>query len=459
MRRFLALRFSRQRPLLAKLQVALLAVPALLILGGLPGLAAPSAPLAASAGTTGVSLLPIPAVRLDAMEPAVRKQVAAACRSAATAPGQPPTIAAASFGEAGRVFLLYALLDAASPCFDNAVALAPKDLQWAYFAGVTAQRRGELERARDHLAHCSMPAAAAGASRSTAAAGAAPEKTAPAEAVVPAALYRLGEVELLRGDLDAAGRAFTAALAFPGTAAAAHFGLGRVALQRGDAAAAAVHFEATLAAQPEASTVRAPLAAAYRRLQRLDQARQQAAAYGPGQVRFADPLMHELEAANAGTMRRIAAAAEALAAGRYLEAAAGFRQALAADPEAVRCWMGLGLAQERLGDTAGAERSYRRAVELAPANDRARLSLGTLLAERGARGEAIEQLTAAVRLRPDLPDARYNLARALAEDGRFAAALAQCDELLRLAPQDRDALALRQQLRARAAAGPPAPPR
>ena len=423
-----------------------LALLGVLALGRLSALAALPAPPVAGAGTTGVLLLPIPPVHLDAMEPAVGQQVAGAWQAAATAPGQPPTIAATSFGEAGKIFLLYALLDAASPCFENAAALAPDDLRWAYFAGVTAQRRGDLERAMDHLVHCSMPAAAAGASQS---AGAAPEKAAPAEAVVPAALYRLGEVELLRGNLDAAGRAFGAALAFPGTAAAAHFGLGRVALQRGDAAAAALHFEATLAAQPEASIVHAPLAATYRRLQRLDLARQQAAAYGPGQVRFADPLMHELEAANAGTMRRIAAAAEALAAGRYLEAAAGFRLALAADPEAIRCWMGLGLAQERLGNAADAERSYRRAVELAPANDRARLSLGTLLAEHGARAEAIEQLTAAVRLRPDLPDARYNLARALAEEGRFAEALVQCDELLRLAPQDREAQALRQQLRAR----------
>ena len=113
----------------------------------------------------------------------------------------------------------------------------------------------------------------------------------------------------------------------------------------------------------------------------------------------------------------------------------------------------LGHAQERLGDAAGAEQSFRRAVALDPNHFRARLSLGTLLAERGARREAIEQLTAAVRLRPELPDARFNLAKALAEEGRLPEALAQCDALLQVTPADRDAQALRDELRARLGQG------
>jgi Tfp pilus assembly protein PilF len=369
------------------------------------------------------------------MEPAVREQVEAARRAVAAAPSQPAGDAAASFGEAGKSFLLYALLEAALPCFENAATLAPGDFRWAYFAGIALQRRGDLDRAREQLL-----------------------RAIELQQPFPAALCHLGEVELLRDDLAAATRAFTAALAFPGTAAEAHFGLGRAALRRGDARLAAEHLEAALAAQPGAAAVHAPLATAYRRLGELEKAKTQAAAYGGGPVAFPDPLLQEVMAANAGNMRRIQAATDALKAGRFAEAAAGIRQAIVADPADVRSWMILGRAQERLGDAAAAEQSYRRAVELDPDNSRARFSLGTLLAARGARAAGIEQLAAAVRLRPDLPDARFNLAAALADEGRLAEALAQCEALLANAPQDREAQELRERLRARLGERPSPPP-
>jgi len=385
---------------------------------------------AAAAGRQPVTLAAVPPIDVSAMEPAVREQVEAARRSLAAAPALPAAKAADVHGEAGKTFLLYALGGAAMACFENAAALAPEDARWAYYAGALAQRVGDLERARRHL-----------------------RRAGDLQAPFPAAIYRLGEVELLRGDLAAADRAFTAALAFPGTAAAAHFGLGRVALQRGDASQAVEHLEAALQAQPQAAVVHAPLAAAYRRLGQLDKAQAQAAAYGSGEVRFVDVLMSQLQAANAGNMRRIAAATESYHRGSYAEAAAEIRQAIAVDPQSLRSWMLLGHAQERLGDAAGAEQSFRRAVEIDPGHFRARLGLGTLLAQRGARREAIEQLSAAVRLRPDLPDARFNLAKALAEEGRLPEALAQCDALLQLTPQDRDAQALRDELRGRLGQG------
>jgi Tfp pilus assembly protein PilF len=388
-------------------------------------------PRAAAAAPGRVSpIRPIPPIDVSAMEPAVREQVEAARRSLAAAPSLPAAAAAGVYGEAGKTFFLYALGGAATQCFENAAALAPEDVRWHYYAGILAQRLGDLGRARAHLL------------RATA-----------LQSPFPAALDRLGEVELMRGDLGAADRAFSAALAFPGTAAAARFGLGRVALQRGDARLAVEHLEAVLQAQPRAATVHAPLAAAYRRLGQLDKAQAHAAAYGVGDVQFVDVLLSQLQAANAGNLRRFTTATDAYNRGDYAAAAEEIRQAIAVDPQDLKSWMLLGRSQERLGDAAGAEQSYRRAVALDPDSPRARLSLGTLLARRGAHAEAIEQLAAAVRLRPDLPDARFNLAKALAEEGRLAEALAQCDALLSVTPQDRDAQALRAELRARLGPG------
>ena len=380
----------------------------------------------AARALAGTTTQPVPRVDLSGMDPAVRQQIEAAYRSIATAPTLPAPEAAASFGAAGKTLLRYALPQAALPCLENAAALAPQDYRWAYLAGFAARLSGDLGRARNHF-----------------------QRAVALQSPFPSGLIRLGDVEVLLADPDAANRAYTASLAFPDTAAAAHFGLGRIALQRGDARLAAEHFEATLAAQPEASIVHSQLAIAYRRLGKLDKAAAQAAAHGGAAVGFADPLLAELEAASAGNANRIAAAVRALQEGRRVltEAAEGFRQAAAEDPRDVRAWLGLGQAQESLGDIAGAELSYRHAVELESGNPMARIKLGTLLAQRGARPEGIEQLKAAVRLRPDLKDARFNLANALAQEGRLAEAEAECDALVKMAPQDAGARALRDQLR------------
>jgi tetratricopeptide (TPR) repeat protein len=368
---------------------------------------------------------PVPQVELSGMTPAVRQQVEAAYRSVATAPTQSAPEAAAGFGDAGKTFLLYALPEVALPCFENAAALAPQDVRWAYYAGMAARQRGDLERARSRF-----------------------QRALELKTPLPAALIRLGEVEILRNDLKSANRAYTAALAFPGTVAAAHYGLGRVALLRGDARLAAEHFEATLAAKPAASIVHAQLAIAYRRLGQLDKAAAHAAAHGDGIVRFADTLMSQLEADNASNANRVTGAFRELQEGRFAAAVERFRQAAVADPLDARIWLGLGHAQEGLGDAAAAEQSFRRAVEVEPQDVWAHLDLGTFLARRGTRREGIEQLRIAERLRPDLKDGRFQLAQALAQEGRLAEAEAECDTLLQPGPQPREAQALCNQLRA-----------
>ncbi|HEV3076221.1 MAG TPA: tetratricopeptide repeat protein [Thermoanaerobaculia bacterium] len=422
-----------------------------LIVGVATIVAATATPLAATpalgpvpGAPASIILQPVPPIDASAMEPAVRQQVEAARRQVAGAAALPAAEAATIFGEAGRTFSLYLLLDAAMPCFENAAALAPQDFRWAYYAGVTARTRGDLDRARAHF-----------------------RRALALRSPFPAALVRLGELEILGHDLESANRDYTAALAFPGTAAAAHFGLGRVALLRGDARLAAEHFEAALAAQPEASIVHAQLAIAYRRLGQIEKAAAQAAAHGDMAVRFDDALASQVQKGDIGNSNRIAGARQALGEGRFAEAAGAFRQAAGVDPQDVRAWVGLGDAQQRLGDAGGAERSFRRAVEVAPQNPHAHLKLGTILALRGARREAIAELQTAVRLRPDFKDARFNLATALAQEGRLAEAAAECDALLQLAPQDREARALRDQLRAdlgtrqpgKAESPPPPPPR
>jgi tetratricopeptide (TPR) repeat protein len=382
--------------------------------------------LAGATALHGVKTQPVPQVNVADMEPAIREKVEAAYRAVASAGTLPPAEAAASFGEAGQVFLHYVLPRAALPCLENAATLAPEDFRWEYYAGFAAKMTGDLDRARHHF-----------------------QRAVALKSPFPPGLIRLGNLEVDRGDLASGERAFTAALAFPDSAAAAHFGLGRVALLRGNARQAAEHFEATLAAQPAASIVHAQLAVAYRRLGQLDKATAQAALLGKEAVRFPDLLLEGLEDANPSTGVLVAEAIRELQEGRVAlaKAAQDFRAAAAIDAKDVRIWLGLGQAEESLGDSVAAEVSYRRAVEVEPGNPMARLKLGTLLAQRGARPEGIEQLKVAVRLRPDSKEARFNLANALAQEGRLAEAEAECDALVKMAPQDAGARALRDQLR------------
>jgi tetratricopeptide (TPR) repeat protein len=382
--------------------------------------------LAGATALHGVKTQPVPQVNVADMEPAIREKVEAAYRAVASAGTLPPAEAAASFGEAGQVFLHYVLPRAALPCLENAATLAPEDFRWEYYAGFAAKMTGDLDRARHHF-----------------------QRAVALKSPFPPGLIRLGNLEVDRGDLASGERAFTAALAFPDSAAAAHFGLGRVALLRGNAREAAEHFEATLAAQPAASIVHAQLAVAYRRLGQLDKATAQAALLGKEAVRFPDLLLEGLEDANPSTGVLVAEAIRELQEGRVAlaKAAQDFRAAAAIDAKDVRIWLGLGQAEESLGDSVAAEVSYRRAVEVEPGNPMARLKLGTLLAQRGARPEGIEQLKVAVRLRPDSKEARFNLANALAQEGRLAEAEAECDALVKMAPQDAGARALRDQLR------------
>jgi tetratricopeptide (TPR) repeat protein len=369
---------------------------------------------AAAASAAPPSLLPIPEPDTSLMEPAVREQLEAERRAFADSGAS-----ADAYGRRGRVFLVYELADAAQACFENAARLAPTDPRWPYYLGVIHQKRGDFAAAAARFARAL--------------------ELRPQDAP---ALLRLGEVELQRGDLTAARRRFEAALPLPGAAAAAHFGLGRVALGQDDAttaATAARHFETALGLQPGASVIRYQLAMAYRRLGQTDKARQQLAGYdhgGDARVRFADPLMSEVAALNAGARGHVVLATSAFRAGRFAEAAEEYRKALEGNPDDPVAWGNLGTALERLGDAAGAEQSYRRALDLAPEDGRVRQSLGTLLASRGRAREGIEHLEAAVRLLPDSRDARFNLAQALAETGDPAKALAQYDQVLALAPQD-----------------------
>ncbi len=373
---------------------------------------------AAGAGAGPMTLLPVPEVDTEGMEPAIRQEIETDRKSLEEAiaefpPGSPEL--AEAYGRHGQITALYKLDTIARICLENAARLAPADLRWSYSLGALLQTTGDFPEAEAHLARAL--------------------EIRPGD---PAVLIRLGEVRLQLGHLDDARQAFEAALPAPGAAAAAHFGLGRVALLQGDARAAVGHFVSALSTQPGAAEIRSPLAIAYRKLGRLDDARAALTAYGKGRVTFPDPILDQVARLNVGSRQFIQYGTSALREKRFADAVQAFRKVLKSEPGNATAWMNLGVALEGLGNRASAERSYRKAVQLQPALARAHYNLGTLLVARGVAGEGIEHLETAVRLDPESPDALFNLGRALEETGEPAQALDLYDRLLKLAPQDLD---------------------
>ncbi len=373
----------------------------------------------AVAGAQSTKLLPVPAVDTQGMEPAIRQEIEQDRRSLEEAiaklPAGSPELAEA-YGRHGQITALYKLNAIARICLENATRLAPAEVRWVYSLGVLLQATGDFPEAEARFV-----------------------RTLELRPGDPATLIRLGEVRMNLGHLAEARQAFEAALPAPGAAAAAHFGLGRVALLGEDARAAAAHFEAALAAQPGAAEVRAPLAVAYRKLKRLDDARAALAAYGEGRVTFPDPILDQVARMDVGIQRFLQSGAAALREKRFPDAVQAYRKALESEPANATAWMNLGVGLEGSEDPAGAERSYRKAVELQPSLARAHYDLGTLLAGRGAIQEALEHLETAVRLDPESRDALFNLGQALEATEEPARALDTYDRLLKLAPQDLDA--------------------
>jgi tetratricopeptide (TPR) repeat protein len=111
----------------------------------------------------------------------------------------------------------------------------------------------------------------------------------------------------------------------------------------------------------------------------------------------------------------------------------------AADPAGagggeVRRLLAAGLAQQRAGRLAEAERAYARVLELDPANADARYFRATVYLQTGRRQAGISELGAAIERAPDNPGAFYSLGAALAEEGRLEEAVAACRAALRLKP-------------------------
>lgn len=341
-------------------------------------LAAPSQPLP-----------PLPDIALERMHPTVARQLGEAAGLVAALAGRrdaPAADLARAYGGLGQLYLVYELYAPAAEVLGRARELAAEEPRWSYLEAVALQ---ELRR---------LDAAAAALERTLA--------LYPGDA---AAAVRLAQVELERGRPEQARPLFERARADAGTRAAALFGLGRIAAAERRWSEAAGHFEAALAAQPQASSIRHPLALAYRELGRLDRARALLGEAGEVPVVFSDPRLDEAKRAATGPGIYVLRAVEAARRGNPQRVLDYLRRAVALDPTNDHLRQGLARALEELGEAEAALREYREAVRLAPGSPVAQLNLGLALARGGSLDEALAALRQAVALAPELRAAQLGL--------------------------------------------------
>jgi len=188
---------------------------------------------------------------------------------------------------------------------------------------------------------------------------------------------------LQNDDLTSADREFAAALRAVPDFVPARTGEGYVALARQDYTRALDQFERALRAAPSYAPALAGKGQALLPMNRDTEARaafEAALKADPSLLNLASRI-DVLKFREIQTL--IAAARDAMNAGRLGEARAAYQRAIAATPDSSVLYRELGVVDRRLGDAAGALEQFNHAVALDPADAIALAQAGELLEERG----------------------------------------------------------------------------
>jgi tetratricopeptide (TPR) repeat protein len=364
------------------------------------------------------TLVPVPLPDLSLLGAEVQEQLheaQAALAEVCREPDVTATSLSSAYGEMGRLYHAYDLLDAAEACYCNAQALDPNAFRWSYFLADVRRWQGNVEQ--------------------TIAAFEAALRVDPD--YVPA-LVALGEIRWEIGQADEAEALFARAMELNPNAAAL-VGLGKIAAARQDFDAAVRHYEAALAQQPTATAIHYPLAMAYRGKGDMDSAQTHALQRGDTRARVADPLLDRLVDLKTGAEHHEKRGVAAGKAGNLERAVTELRAAVKASPENHAARLNLGTALALSGDLDAAIAQYREAIRLEPKSSQAHFNLAVLLAKRADVEAALDHFRQAVQLDPHYLTAHLGLADLAIQTGDLAAAAAHYGRVVEIEPRHRAA--------------------
>jgi tetratricopeptide (TPR) repeat protein len=328
---------------------------------------------------------------------------------------------AAAYGEYAMVLQAAEYFDAAEPPYLNAQTLVPDDVRWPYYLGHLYKGLGQTDKAE-----------------------AAFKRALDLQPNDLATLVWLGRLNLDQGKADQAQALFQKANTLsPGTVSVVA-GLGRVAVARRDYPAAVDYLEQALKIDPEADSLHAPLAAAYRGLGQVDKAKPHIGQWRNRDLPLQDPrteqldmllesgLSYELRGIRAFEVREWKVAVELFRRGLSLtKGGTPLRRSLEHK---------LGTALYLAGNASEAESHFQAVADAGPANGideataKAHYSLAVLMAADGRAEKALRHFEAAVSYQPNYLEAHLAMADFLRRRGRPDAALTQYRETLAINP-------------------------
>jgi tetratricopeptide (TPR) repeat protein len=329
---------------------------------------------------------------------------------------------ASAFGQYGMVLQAAEFYDVAEPCYLNAQKLEPDEVRWPYYLGGLYKSRGETDKAEAAYKQ--------------------------ALALRPddlATLVWLGRLHLDQGRPEAAEPLFVKANSLAPRTVAALAGLGRVAVAKRDYPQAVKYLEDALAIDPEAESLHAPLAAAYRGLGQLDKAQPHLRQWRNRDLPVPDPLQQELDLLLESALSYELRGVRAFESRAWPQAVQFFRKGIElshADTQLSRSLHHkLGTALYLTGDIQGAREQFEEVVRHAPpggldeATSKAHYSLGVLLASRGDTQPAVQHLLAAVQYQPNYVEAHMAVADVLRRTGRGEASLSHYRDAIAINPR------------------------
>lgn len=372
--------------------------------------------VASASATPGRALVPVPKPDLSSLEDVVRQQIEAA-QTALHAASEKPDASreelAKAYGQMGKVYQAYKLLDAGAICYQNAHALAPREYAWPYYLGRLYEDNGEIKKAIASL-----------------------EIARQLRSSSPWLILSLGNAYLKDGQLDQAATLFQRVLALDHLSAGAMAGLGKVALAKKDCAAAIRYLRQALELQPQATELHYQLAMAYRGTGDVKHALAQLRLQGTGRLKLGDPLMKELDKIGSDETVLWLRGNLAMRAGHYAEAIKLYQQMLRyADGDSVpRIYLGNALAE--MGNFKGAVEQYQEVLSVLPNNAPAHYNLGLVLLELKSDRKATEQFNDAVITNPGFEQAHFQLANLLMRNKQYARAISHYNRVIQLSPDN-----------------------
>lgn len=329
---------------------------------------------------------------------------------------------ASAFGQYGMVLQASEFFDVAEPCYLDAQRLAPDEVHWPYYLASLYKSRGQMDKAEASY-----------------------KRVLELRPDDLATLVWLGRLQLDQGRPEAAEPLFTKAFALAPRTVAVLAGLGRVAIAKRDYPQAVKYLEDALALDPEAESLHAPLAAAYRGLGQLDKAQPHLRQWRNRDLYVPDPLQQEMDLLLESALSYELRGVREFEVRDWKSAAAFFRKGLELshenDPLSRSLHHKLGTALYLSGDLQGAREQFEDVVRNTPqgvldeAGAKANYSLGVMLASTGEVQPAVQHLLAAIQYQPNYVEAHMAVADVLRRNGQAEASLTHYRDSIAINPR------------------------